>query len=389
MNIFYTASGNPGTLTDGLSAIIRGEFLAIQTAFDMMPQISTTGVFNTIFAQTGNFTFTLPAGPGTLAMLSDVAAAVSVESGRALAAEGINTTAIGANATVIGAEVTARTNADAGEVTARNAAIAAETAARVVAVAAEAAARVAADAFPTPGFLSGLSLSNDVGVANAVIDIAAGSCADSTNTVKITLGTFTKNISGAWAAGTGANGMGTGLTATLSTWYHVYAATIGGLPDVFFDTASPPTHAPAGTTASRRIGSFKINAAGNITPFVQNGDRFDWSVPVLEYNGTPGVTTALTLSLAGVPTGIAVQALLFGSLLNTIATIIYYVSSLAQADVAASGSASTAVGPVNTFSSFAVSVETNASGQIRHRTNGGATAITVTTNGWIDTRGRG
>lgn len=73
-NVFYTPSGNPATGSQGLSSLVRSEFAAISVAFDHMPQISTTGAFNTIFAQQGNFTFTLPAASGTLAMLSDVAA---------------------------------------------------------------------------------------------------------------------------------------------------------------------------------------------------------------------------------------------------------------------------------------------------------------------------
>jgi hypothetical protein len=107
-NPFYTPSGNPATGAEGLSAIIRAEFVSIGTAFDSMPSITTTGVFNTVFAQLGNFTFTLPSAPGTLAMTSDVATettraeaaevtnatAISTETTRAETAEGVNATAI-------------------------------------------------------------------------------------------------------------------------------------------------------------------------------------------------------------------------------------------------------------------------------------------------------
>ncbi len=73
VNQFYNPTGSPATRSQGLSAVQRREFAAISTAFDLMPQISTTGQFSTVFNQQGNYTFTLPSGPGTLAMLSDIA----------------------------------------------------------------------------------------------------------------------------------------------------------------------------------------------------------------------------------------------------------------------------------------------------------------------------
>ena len=84
-NLFYNPSGSPGTGSEGLSATMRAEFAAIGTAFGMMPQISTTGVYTTVFNQQGSYTFTLPGAPGTLAMLSDVA----TETARAEAAEAL------------------------------------------------------------------------------------------------------------------------------------------------------------------------------------------------------------------------------------------------------------------------------------------------------------
>jgi hypothetical protein len=133
-NPFYNPSGNPATGAEGLSALMRGEFIAIGTAFDMMPRITTTGLFDTVFNQLGNFTFTLPGVSGTLATTANVAA----ETTRATAAEG-------ANATAISAETTARTAAVTAETTARTAAVSAETTARMTAVSAETTRATAAE----------------------------------------------------------------------------------------------------------------------------------------------------------------------------------------------------------------------------------------------------
>jgi hypothetical protein len=105
-NPFYTASGNPGTGSEGLSATMRAEFFSIQTAFDLVPRISTTGLFTTVFNQLGNYTFTLPAISGVLATTANI----TTETVRATAAEA-------ANAAAITAEATARTTAVSAETT--------------------------------------------------------------------------------------------------------------------------------------------------------------------------------------------------------------------------------------------------------------------------------
>jgi hypothetical protein len=147
-NPFYNVSGNPATGAEGLSTLMRGEFLSIQAAFDSMPRITTTGLFDTVFNQLGSYTFTLPAAPGMLALTTDVAA----ETARATAAEGVNATAIntertralaaeGVNATAISTETTARTAAVSGEASRATAAEAANAAA----ITAEATTRAAGD----------------------------------------------------------------------------------------------------------------------------------------------------------------------------------------------------------------------------------------------------
>jgi hypothetical protein len=226
---------------------------------------------------------------------------------------------------------------------------------------------------------------------NTVLDIAAGACADSTGTVMITLGAFTKSTAGAWAAGSGGNGMGGGLTIAASTWYHVFACINAGVSDVFFDTSPTGAHAPLGTTSFRRIRSFKTDGAAHIVPDVQNGDRIDAASGTIEYSGTPGHTTADVLTLVGVPAGLAVQALLTGTSQDgTASNGAIYLSSLAQPDFAAGipnitgvlGTAGAA------FFGFNAIVMTNASGQIRRRVGSITMATTIMSNGYIDNRGR-
>lgn len=112
---------------------MRGEFLLIQTAFDHMPRITTTGLFDTVFNQVGSYAFTLPAGPGTIALSSSVDNEIT----RATSAEG-------ALATALSTEAAARAAAVTAEATARTAAIAAEATRATTAEGANATAALAA-----------------------------------------------------------------------------------------------------------------------------------------------------------------------------------------------------------------------------------------------------
>ncbi len=243
------------------------------------------------------------------------------------------------------------------------------------------------------GFLSGLKTSRS---SATVLAVSAGECADSTNAVDIQLAAFTKSTAGTWAAGSGGNGMGSGLTIANTTWYHVFAIINAGTADVYFDTSASAANKPASTTAFRRIGSFLTNGSAQIIAYVQNGDRFDWGTPVAELTGsTPGVTTAMTQTLSAAPLGVVTQAILSGTVVDaTTANSGIYVSSLAQADVVANGgSAITAqiggVAGANTLASFSgFRVITNTSAQVRFRVNSTTMVVNLQTNGWIDTRGQ-
>lgn len=324
----------------------------------------TSAATPTTFAtdRTNNPTYwTNITNPAATAAQSALAAAGSA------AAALVSQTAAGVSAT---ASATSATNAANSAITAQNAALSAR------------------------GYIGGLTLSNDGGAPNTKLDIAAGTCIDSTNATNITLGAFTKTTAGSWAAGTGNNGMGQGLTIANSTWYHVFAIINAGTPDVYFDTSVSAANKPASTTAFRRIGSFKTNGSAQIIAFSQRGNRFDWGTPVVEFTGTPGVTTAVTQTLVGIPLGVAVEAILSGSIGDNAATNPgIYISSLLQADVAANGaSAITAeIGAppaVTALAAFAgIRIVTNTSQQIRRRINSTTTAVNIICDGYVDPRG--
>ena len=242
-------------------------------------------------------------------------------------------------------------------------------------------------------YIAGYTLSNDGTSPNTVLDIAAGTAADSTNARMIVLATaFTKSTAGVWAAGTGSNGMGTGVTIGNSTWYHVFAIINGGNTDVYFDTSVSAANAPAGTTYFRRIGSFLTDGSAHIITFFQYGNWFAWSTPTLDVNTTNPGTSAVSAALT-VPPDVNVFASVNWLASQSDANpLSIYISDLASTDLAPAGNASplSTIGNVSSSSLYQQTVtRTNTSRAVRYRTgfSNGNTVIRAATLGWTDLRG--
>lgn len=248
-------------------------------------------------------------------------------------------------------------------------------------------------------YIAGLTLSNDGTTPNSVLDVAAGQAADSGNAVYISIGAFTKSTAGAWASGSGSNGMGNGLTVAASTWYHVILANNGGTPDIYFDTSASGANRPAGIsdTKVRRIGSFLTDGSAHIQTFTQDGDTFYWASLVTDVNVTNLGTTAVLYTLS-VPLGVKTRPILrvaagFAGTTNGA----FIVSSPDEPDnqppVGTLGNAGTSPGWDFGLNSNPVGIlppvfYTNTSSQIRARGSVASLDLTVFTRGYVDDRGR-
>lgn len=243
------------------------------------------------------------------------------------------------------------------------------------------------------GYLFGCTLANNVTDSTNDIDVAGGECVDSTGVVTMALNTsMTKRLDAAWAAGTGNGGLDTGSIA--NTTYHVFRIrkdSDGSIDHLFSTSPTSPTM-PTGYTYFRRIGSF-VRASGSILGFVQDGDRFNLKTPVFDVNASPTGTSAVTRTLASLPTGASMLALVNVGVLAGTGGESAYLSDLALADLAPTSSAAplaTVAAAASTFNSVQVSVRTNTSAQIRSRcaVGTGGEALRIASLGWVDTRGR-
>lgn len=238
------------------------------------------------------------------------------------------------------------------------------------------------------GYINGLVLSNDGGTPLTILDIAAGVCTDSTNSIMIILSAMTKTTS-TWVAGSGNGGLGTGLTIAPGVWYHVFAAIISGTADVFFDTSMTAANKPTGTTAFRRIGTIATDASSHWIGFIQTNDDFDLLVPVVNITvGTAAGTTAAQTLTVYTPAGIVTKAKLNVILQSTTSTPYLLISALNLTDVAPTNNAFTFIGTINVNTGGLVQVYTNTSSIVRMRNHNTTDLNGVLTTGWVDRRGQ-
>ncbi len=163
-----------------------------------------------------------------------------------------------------------------------------------------------------PGYQDGQKL---VRTGATTLQVTAGVVAAVSRDAMLTLPVaLTKNVAANWVAGASSGALDAGTLAA-STWYDV--RTIGkpdGTTDVLVTLAGAAPTLPVGYTRHRLRGSFKTDASGNITPFIQVGHDFMWATPVKDvYVPSGPISEGETLRALRVPPSRRVKA--YGSML--------------------------------------------------------------------------
>ena len=248
--------------------------------------------------------------------------------------------------------------------------------------------------------LTGLTLSNGTDATNDIDITVGGASSDDAALADRTTMSLTaalgKQLDVGWAVGgtpgTPAGGLDTGVVGNGT--YHIFLIKRPdtGVVDALFSlSASAPTM-PTNYTKKRRIGSI-IRSAGAILLFTHRSDFFELTTPVLDVDITNPGTSAVTRTLASVPTGIVVEAVMNVYIERSTNAFILYLSPLTATDSAASATTGmiTLGAAVASGSAGQVRLHTNTSAQIRSRfsLSGAGDALRIATRGWFDTRGRG
>jgi len=162
------------------------------------------------------------------------------------------------------------------------------------------------------GYHEGLIISNNAIDPAYDIDVSTGICRDSGNVAFISLAsTITKRIDAAWATGTDAGGLPSGLTLTAGTFYRVFVLRnpTTGAVDAGFDTSATATNlltAATGYTQYRQVGWVKTNSTPTIIKMGHSGDGFyRWDAPVLDHSATSFSASAVLKALSAPPGTVA------------------------------------------------------------------------------------
>lgn len=246
------------------------------------------------------------------------------------------------------------------------------------------------------GYLFGLTMST--AGASTTLTVNAGMACDSTGVRMMKLVTTMSKTTSAWAAGSAAGGLDTGAIAA-STWYHwflIQNPATGAVDIVFSATATPangPTTLPSGYTLFRRIGSMKTNGSSQWVSFVQVDDEFTLVTAINELNVNPTSSAAITRTLASVPTGVVVTAII-GVFAQDSASppnnsaFIYPMDTTTTVNTNF-GMNSSGLAATVSFSSY-TRIRTNTSAQIQTKMASAAATVLfrIDTWGWVDTRGK-
>ena len=241
------------------------------------------------------------------------------------------------------------------------------------------------------GYLGGLTISNDGGAPNTVLDIAQGVCTSDDGVVYMPLPAFTKNCNAAWAVGSSLGALDSGSSLSASTWYHVFVIQRldTGVTDVLVSQSATAPTMPTNYTKKRRIGSFKTDGSSHILAFTQNGDEFLWVTTTVDVNGIT-TTTAQQPHAINVPLGIVVNALGRSLFQAGSGTTLVLTSPGVTGDLASTaGNADLVINGASQFAAGSFNIRTNTSQQITTSNSvSGTGAWYWVTKGWIDTRGR-
>lgn len=238
------------------------------------------------------------------------------------------------------------------------------------------------------GHIDGLITSNNTTDAAHDIDVATGKCRSIDDTTDIKLSSLiTKQIDAAWAAGTNAGGLASGVSLTANTKYFVFILGFeGGTADVGFDTSSTAVNLladaaviAAGYNKYRRIGSVLTDGSSNILAYHQYGDYFYFDTPILDYSNPALTTTFVTITLS---TPLAECTAILTGRGGTVGQTVYIKPTICTGNP-------TIVTFGNSTEGGQALIVTNSSSQVDVATNvGGGANCDIETQGWIDFRGR-
>ena len=244
--------------------------------------------------------------------------------------------------------------------------------------------------------LSGMRVTNDAIDATNDIDIAAGNCRDSTDTLDIVQpSALVKQLDAGWAAGTN-QGMRNSAAAITDTTYHIYAVCKAGgaNPDYYAHTsltvATVLTALQAETGGSayvyaRRIFSI-MRSSGAIIPFLQTGDHVMWQTQKPDV--TAAANTSVTNRTLTIPLGLKVEVIIGAGAFSSGSVNSTLVCDPDLTNRTASTNATNLYNESGVSAACEIRCMSNTSSQVSTHGTGTGALISIRTLGYVDRRGK-
>lgn len=165
-----------------------------------------------------------------------------------------------------------------------------------------------------PKHIAGLTYANNVADATNDIDIATGSCRDSTDAMDMILASaITKQSDVAWAVGSGNGGLDSGAVGNSDYYIWIIKRSDTGVVDALFSLSSTAPTMPANYDHKRLIGWFK-RSGGTIVAFNTyetegGGLEFKWPAPRLDVDIANTLTTSRRTDALSVPLNFSTTAI--------------------------------------------------------------------------------
>lgn len=195
------------------------------------------------------------------------------------------------------------------------------------------------------------------------------------------------------AQGSGGRSGGRSSAALADGTWHAFV--IGGgcfQPDVIFHNSVTPSSVaailPSGYNAWRRVGSPVRSTS--ILPFSQDGDQVLWGTYKADVSAV-SVSSTSSLHTLTVPTGIKVRAIISANSPDTDGDVIAIFSpDKTDEAISIAGNVQILANPATggIRQPIELPVRTNTSGQVRARSNTGASILNINTFGYFDSRDR-
>ncbi|OKO67260.1 hypothetical protein [Bradyrhizobium sp. NAS96.2] len=200
-----------------------------------------------------------------------------------------------------------------------------------------------------------------------------------------------KSIGSNWSAGNNGGILDTGAAATGFYHIHLIKNPTTQAVDVLASLSATAPMLPAGYTLFRRIGSQWLGSGGLWLQLLQRGQEFWWPGVSLDVAVTNLGVALTNYTLASVPLGVQVQAILNVIGWSSSQNCIWVVHDKAMADVAPGYNAYGTGAEVTTVSSGNVTeirVWTDTAQGIVARSTTANTTFRIATRGWFDLLGK-